>query len=71
MKLSQTISLSHNALLKAGIDHALIGGIALATLGLNRATQDLDLLIDGKDKEKAILTLKEVGFKLEKESKEV
>jgi hypothetical protein len=31
----------------AGIDHALIGGLALATHGVVRATADLDLLVDG------------------------
>jgi predicted nucleotidyltransferase len=35
------------ALREAGIDHALIGGLALAAHGAGRATVDLDLLADG------------------------
>lgn len=31
----------------AGIEHALIGGLALAAHGVARATGDLDLLVDG------------------------
>ena len=37
----------HTALRDAGIDHALIGGLALAAHHCERATVDLDLLADG------------------------
>ena len=71
MKLRETINLAHKTLLEAGIDHALIGGIALATLGLNRATADVDLLIDGENKELALDVLQKKGFKLALSTKEV
>ena len=71
MKLRETIDKAHDALLGGGVDHALIGGIALATLGLNRATADVDLLIDGEQKDKAIMVLEQNGFKLKTSTKEV
>jgi hypothetical protein len=37
-----------SALREASIDHALIGGLALAAHGVARATVDLDLLADGE-----------------------
>lgn len=37
----------HDALREAGIEHALIGGLALAAHGAARATVTLDLLADG------------------------
>lgn len=71
MSLRETINLAHSTLLEANIDHALIGGIALATLGLNRATADVDLLIDGENKELAIKVLEKKGFKLTLSTNEV
>ena len=71
MKLRETIALAHQSLLEAGIDHALIGGIALATLGLNRATADVDLLIDGANRDLAIEVLQKKGFNLTLSTKEV
>jgi len=62
---------AHSALDSVQIEHALIGGIALATLGLNRATADVDLMIDGEYKEKAKEALKKEGFVLKTETKEV
>jgi hypothetical protein len=71
MKLSITIEKANSALKKVNIEHALIGGIALSCLGLNRATSDVDLIIDGEKKELAKKALKEEGFILKLETKEV
>ncbi len=46
----------------AVIDHALIGGFAMAALGFLRATGDLDFLVPGLRADDADRILKEVGF---------
>lgn len=71
MGLHITFTKVHEALEKSGIDHALIGGMALATLGIHRATQDVDLLIDGEQRTSAVQCLERAGFKLIFETKEV
>jgi hypothetical protein len=47
MDLRNVLIEIHTALDERGIDHALIGGLALAVHGAARATIDLDLLADG------------------------
>ena len=47
MDLRSVLLELHAALDAAGIEHALIGGLALAAHGAGRATVDLDLLADG------------------------
>ncbi|MBF0206850.1 MAG: hypothetical protein HQK53_08150 [Oligoflexia bacterium] len=69
--LKQTLLKSHQLMTDQNIDHALIGGLALATLGINRATSDVDMLIDHKDRENLIKTLLENGFTLIFETAEV
>ncbi len=71
MSLRHTLNLAHKALSHAEIDHALIGGLALATLGINRATGDVDLLIDGQQKDLAKKVLQDSGFILKHDSSEV
>lgn len=71
MQLRKTIELAHKCLSQAGIEHALIGGIALGSLGVNRATADLDLLIDENDYVSAKSLLLQNGFTLRSESAEV
>jgi len=61
----------HLALTKSQIDHALIGGIALATLGVNRATADIDFLIDESDRQKVIDCLQKEKFHLRSDTDEV
>lgn len=61
----------HNTLDQASIDHALIGGLALSTLGINRATFDVDLLVSGEQKELLCRTLKVIGLELYFQTKEV
>jgi hypothetical protein len=47
MDLRSVLVEIHAALRDASIEHALIGGLALAAHGAARATRDLDLLADG------------------------
>jgi predicted nucleotidyltransferase len=70
-KLRDTLMLAHKILSKEGIDHALIGGLALATLGINRATSDVDLLIEGIHKDKVKNIFLDSQFKLRQETNEV
>lgn len=71
MSLRDTLYTVHKTLDDAGIDHALIGGLALATLGVHRATFDVDLLVDGKSKQAAMGALLKSGWKLSMETNEV
>lgn len=71
MKLRSTLKLAHNLFDKSQIEHALIGGLALACYGSTRATVDLDLLIREEHKEIAKKILIENGFTLSHESAEV
>ena len=55
----------HTALREAEIDHALIGGLALAAHHCERATVDLDLLADGaraEDIDRLLLARAEVDL---------
>ena len=47
---------------QAGIDHAIIGGVAVAIHGMVRATVDLDLLVDSATADVADGILCEIGF---------
>jgi hypothetical protein len=69
--IRKTLELAHSTLEKEKIDHALIGGFALSMLGINRATADINLIIMGSDKQKAIEILKSAGFSLNHSSFEV
>lgn len=71
VSLRRTLQCAHEALNKNNIDHALIGGFALAVHGVNRATADIDLLIHGNHKESAKTALITAGFKLDFETTEV
>jgi hypothetical protein len=70
MDLKKTLLFTHDLFQNEGIDHALIGGLALVNLGLARATVDVDLLIDAEDKDKAKNLLLKNGFSLAFESAE-
>lgn len=69
--LRTTFAKAHEALVQRGIDHALIGGFALATFGVNRATQDIDLIADEENRQQIVDALIAVGFKLRTETGEV
>lgn len=71
MDLRKTLKYVHELLLSNEIDHALIGGLALACYGSTRATVDLDLLIFDEDKDKGSQLLIKNGFNLINESNDV
>jgi len=47
-----------------GIDYALVGGLAVAIWGAPRATRDIDLLIQPRDRERAMKAAAGQGFTL-------
>lgn len=51
MNLRSTLKLAHSLLEENQIDHALIGGLALACYGSTRATVDLDLIVREESKD--------------------
>lgn len=52
------------ALDAAGVDYALIGGLAVAVWGVPRATKDIDLLVQEHDVEAAKTAAARLGFTL-------
>lgn len=50
MNLKSTLDVIEDALSNHQVRHALIGGLALAAHGVQRATINVDLLVDGTDK---------------------
>lgn len=62
MSLRETLSRVHQALQDAGVDHALIGGMALAMWGLSRATGDVDFLVESTHRETTEKALLDLGF---------
>ena len=54
-----------------GIDHAIIGGLALAAHGVQRFTNDIDFILDGENRLKVKSVLAAKGFKLHFESPDV
>lgn len=71
MSLKKGLEDIHQFLLQARIDHALIGGFALAAHGNPRATGDIDLLIDEKDRPAVTQSLQSNGFSIRSETIEV
>lgn len=71
MEIQDTLTAAADALVESNISFALIGGFALAAHGVVRATQDIDLLVDGKKKEQAKATLLKKGFSVQFENDEV
>lgn len=70
MEIQDTLTLAKSSLEKESIKFALIGGFALAAHGVVRATQDIDLLVDGGQKDLAKDLLSTAGFKLVFENSE-
>lgn len=71
MNLRSTLKLAHTLLDQHNVNHALIGGLAMACYGSTRATVDLDLLIDENHKEEVKSMFLSQGFTLVNESEEV
>ena len=62
LNLRQELVTITAALDAEAIDYALCGGLALAAHGFPRATQDIDLLIDAGDLNRAEATLEKQGY---------
>ncbi len=71
MLIQETLSKASDALEQANIHFALIGGFALAAHGVVRATQDIDLLVDGIKKSESISALENTGFEIIFKTEEV
>ena len=71
MNLKELLISVHDALQTAQIEHALIGAFAMAHYGVQRATGDIDFLIDETDRKKALTALEKLGFRIFHESDEV
>ncbi len=50
---------------REGVDHALVGGLAVAVYGAPRATTDIDLLIQPGDIDRAVACARRAGFTFE------
>jgi hypothetical protein len=68
--LLHALRTAHQALTNSGVDHALIGGLALGSHGIHRATLDVDLLVDGAMRLAAVSALRLAGFEILAESPE-
>ena len=64
MDFKQTLLLVLNELNGNDIDYGLIGGFALGLYGIDRATADIDFLINIKDIDKIRETLSKLGYEL-------
>lgn len=71
MNLRAILEKSHQVLKEQQVSHALIGGFALAVLGVHRATDAVDYVIDEAQKEAAKRALVNAGWKIELETDEV
>lgn len=71
MNLRETLKRAKEGLEKEKVKYALIGGFALGAHGIHRATKDIDLLVDGKQKDRVKKVLIDAGFSIEFESNEV
>ncbi len=61
----------HKLLANAGIDSAIIGGLALGAHGVQRYTNDIDLLVDGTERLRLKHLMLANGFTLFAETSEV
>lgn len=71
IQLRKTLTTIHELLSQSGVQHALIGAMALTCYGSTRATSDIDFLIHENSKNLIKDLLKRNGFKLDHESDEV
>ena len=69
--ITELLDSVHACLEAAGVDHALIGAFALAAWGVQRATNDIDFLIDGAKVAAARSALENKGFTVFHASDEV
>jgi hypothetical protein len=60
--LARVLIRLHDAFAAASIDHALIGGLALAAQGVVRATQDIDFLVESRSSDAVDGILRDFGY---------
>lgn len=65
-RLEAVLARAVEALERAAIPHALMGGLASAAIGRPRHTHDIDLFVWPEDAERALETLGEAGFRVER-----
>ena len=63
--VERVVAAAAAALERAGIPYVLIGGIASSVHGRPRATDDIDLLVDPRDADRALEALGSAGFETE------
>lgn len=63
MTLVEQLSMIVRALDEAGIEYALVGGLAVAVWGAPRATQDIDLLIRPESVDAVLARVEPLGFR--------
>ncbi len=62
MDLRAVLAALLDDLARAGVDHALIGGLGMAAHGVVRATQDIDLLVPGEEAERVDRIMRARGY---------
>jgi hypothetical protein len=62
MDLRAALLTIHRGLVERDVDHALIGGLALAVHGVGRATADLDWIADGRRADRVDDLLRSQGY---------
>ncbi len=62
MNLVDELHLVAAALVRAGVRHAVCGGVAVTAFGATRSTKDIDVLIDPADVGIAMAALRDIGF---------
>ncbi len=71
MELGQALKEIHRHLDDNSIDHALIGGFALAVHGIPRATGDVDFLVDENDVDQLQNQMSAMGYSMRLKTEEV
>ncbi len=65
MDLQEELAGIVTALDQGGVEYALVGGLAVAVWGAPRMTQDIDLLVQAADADRAVQVAKGCGFTFE------
>ncbi len=65
-RMEQALLRAVTAFDRAGLDYALMGGLASAAMGRDRHTHDVDLFVAPGDREEALAVLARAGFRTER-----
>ncbi len=71
MKLDELLKLSHQLLANVGAPHAVIGAFGMSAHGYQRATNDIDFLVDGDFRSKVEAEFMGAGFTVFNANEEV